>query len=155
MSGKNPNYYGILVNNVSRGAYWGTCIMDDPKVPPGGNAWGNLVTLGHKELKLAWLRVNNKDETSSYKRHVPYVALRFFISQGQMQGELFSVAITACERSFAAEMDLKAAAKLAAAAKRIRHTPKPRPMYVKNAVPFPIGTKVAALQEMGNNWHRD
>ncbi len=110
-SGNKPNYYGILVNNVSRGAYWGTCIMDDPKVPPGGNAWGTLVTLGHKDLKLAWKRVNNKDETSSYKRDVPYVALRILLSQGQMQGKLFSIAITASERSFAVEIDSKAAAK--------------------------------------------
>ncbi len=80
-SGNKTNYYGILVNNVSRGAYWGTCIVDEPQVPPGGNAWGTLVTFGHKDLNVAWKRVNNKDETSPYKRDVPYVRLRFLLAQ--------------------------------------------------------------------------
>jgi hypothetical protein len=143
-SRNKTNYYGILVNNVSRGAHWGTCIWDDPKVPPGGNAWGTIVTLGHKELNVAWKRVNNKDETSPYKRDVPYERLRLLLKQGQMQGELFSIAITISERSFAAELDLKAEAKRTASRNRSSKPPKFIPPYRKNLVPFEIGTKVAA-----------
>jgi hypothetical protein len=67
---KQPNTYGILVNNVLRGAYWGTCIMYNPQGNQAGNTWGTIVTLGAKALKLAWNRVNNKDETSPFKKDV-------------------------------------------------------------------------------------
>ena len=147
---KQANKYGILVNNVPRGAEWGTCIMYDPKGSEEGNKWGTIQTFGHKALKLAWDRVNNKDETSPYKKDVPVVALRCLLAQGLAQDKAFYAAITASEQSFAAALASKtnarqkAAATRLAASKRKPATSKPFPMYMKNPEPFPIGTKVSA-----------
>jgi hypothetical protein len=67
--GKQPNKYGIIVQNILRGAYWGSCIMYNPEGNEVGKTWGTIVTFGDKALKLAWDRVNNRDETSPFKEH--------------------------------------------------------------------------------------
>ena len=94
--GKQPNKYGIIVQNVSRGAYWGSCIMYNPEGNEVGKTWGTIVTFGDKALKLAWDRVNNRDETSPFKEHVPKLALLDLWAQGRAQGEVFTAAIFTC-----------------------------------------------------------
>ena len=141
---KEPNTYGILVKKVLRGALWGTCIMYNPEGKMAGNTWGTIVTLGDKALKLAWDRVNNKDETSPYKKHVPGPALRDLLAQGKKKGEVFEAAITACEQRFANELALRTNARRTAPRKTTPAPSKPFVTYMKNAVPYPIGTKVYA-----------
>ena len=142
--GKQPNKYGIIVQNVLRGAYWGSCIMYNPEGNKVGNTWGTIVTFGDKALKLAWDRVNNKDETSPYKEHVPKLALLDLLAQGRAQGEVFTAAIAESEKRFADELELRTTIKRAAARKRSPASCKPFVPFMKKPVPYPVGTKVYA-----------
>ncbi len=123
--GKQPNKYGIIVNNVLRGAYWGSCIMYNPEGNQAGKTWGTIVTFGDKALKLAWDRVNNKDVTSPFKEHVPKFALRDLLAQGLAQGEVFAAAIAESEQRFANELQLRTSIKRTTARKRTPATSTP------------------------------
>ena len=92
--------------------------MYNPEGNEVGKTWGTIVTFGDKALKLAWDRVNNKDETSPFKKDVPRVALRDLLAQGQAQGEVFAAAIAESEKRFADELELRTSIKRTAARKR-------------------------------------
>jgi hypothetical protein len=98
--------YGILVNNLPTIAICGTYLMTctDRNEPSG-----KLVTVSRKALHVAWLRMNNHDETSPYKKKLPRAALESLYAMHMENPPLLYDAVAIFEEEYRASIDAELA----------------------------------------------
>jgi hypothetical protein len=145
--------YGMLVNNLPAIAICETYLTTstDRNEPSG-----KLVTVSRKELHVAWLRMNNRDETSPYKQKLPRAELESLYAMHMENPLLLYDAVGIYEDEYRATKDAELAVQLEVKeAKRKAEQDKPkRTTPKKNRKPrkvpvakYAVGTKLAAFFE--------
>ena len=100
--GKRPvHIYGVLARGMGDIAAFGTYLLHS--TCRFGNK-GDFVTLDRKTLYLAWLRVNNKDETSQCKDQLPKEELEELFQTHNRNPLKFLALVEASEQKYMANM---------------------------------------------------
>ena len=100
--GKRPvHIYGVLARGLADIAAFGTYLLHS--TCKFGNK-GDFVTLDRKTLYLAWLRVNNKDDTSSCKDNLPKKELDELFQTHNSNPLKFLALVEASEKNYMANM---------------------------------------------------
>ena len=148
-SSKKPHLYGVLAANMSAiapcGSYLVLCPDDD-------DVHGELETKASVEVHIAWLRMNNRDQSSVYKANAPTVALNTMYAAAQANPEQLKEDIAASQAAYLQEFAARVkAVQEAKETQKKKAQGKPKKKAKKGATPtrmpspkVPIGSQLQA-----------
>jgi len=149
--------YGVLARDFTRLDNHGTCIMHGAGTV---GVAGRMRTFSAQELHVAWVRMNNRDNTSADKKALPAKELKVMYLTAIADKELFEKELRNCEEQYVRDQVAAHLAKVQAAnegkqqqqgekatrkkapAKNSKRKKKAMPLLV-SVQKIPNGTKVA------------
>jgi hypothetical protein len=142
---KKIRNYGVLAKDLTPIDVHGTYISYDPEDLVKHTSHEAFATVVRKDLHEAWLRCNNLDETSTYKKLVPIEELQTMWSLHLSDSTTLTKNIAISEASYASKV-------LEAAALRAATTKKPVQKVTKKSTNKSTSNQTSRCEEAHNSY---